>query len=147
MLASLNCRGMEIQPSALHILDNNAKDAALLEAYDAEDKVWSAVQVLPLKPQGTPFPVLAYHICYPEAESLSVAYWESDESLSVIPNSYLRLKGSDSDDDSSDEESYDEATELANVRKYISKMSIRQSPEMPHERQERQQAKTCCPTL
>ncbi|KAL9190264.1 hypothetical protein ACHAXT_007475 [Thalassiosira profunda] len=148
MLASLNCRGMQIQPDdPSHILDNDVKDAALLEAYDAEDKVWSAVQVLPLKPQGTPLSVLAYHICYPEAESLSVAYWESDESLSVIPNSYLRSKGSDSDDNSSDEESYDEATELEKVSKYVRKMSMRHSPEMPHERQERQQPKTCCPTL
>jgi hypothetical protein len=49
-----------------------------------------------------PLKVLAYHMCYRESGSFSVIYWESDSTLSLVPNTYLRRRVSWDDDDNHD---------------------------------------------
>jgi hypothetical protein len=81
------------------------------------------VRVLPLK-------VLAFHMCYRESESFSIVYWETDSTLSIVPNSCLsRREMTDdtddtSDDDSSDDGACDKSTDYIDVRKYIANLQI-----------------------
>jgi hypothetical protein len=107
------------------------EDSNNWEAYDAEDCKWLPVHlmnqvdysVLPLK-------VLAFHMCYNESESFSIVYWDTDSTLSIIPNSCLRCRektvgaASSADETSDDDSSADGAIDESTVRKYIAGLQI-----------------------
>jgi len=132
MLSSLACDRKRLHGN-LPLLGGfkNEEDSTNWDAYDAEDCKWLPVQlmnqvdvcVLPLK-------VLAFHMCYRESESFSIVYWETDSTLSIVPNSCLRRRemtddtDDTSDDDSSDDEACDESTDYIDVRKYIANLQI-----------------------
>ncbi|KAL3823928.1 hypothetical protein ACHAXA_007899 [Cyclostephanos tholiformis] len=100
------------------------------EAYDAENCEWLPVHLMnQVDFDDLPLKVLAFHMCYNESESFSVVYWDTDSTLSIIPNSCLRRRKTDegtssvgetSDDDSSSDEATDEST----MRKYIACLQI-----------------------
>ena len=76
------------------------------EAYDIESASWESVQLMnKVDPSILPIKVIAYHMVYGGSESFSIVYWESDSTLSIVPNSCLRqrAKTDDDEDDSSDE--------------------------------------------
>lgn len=63
------------------------------EAYDAEDCKWLPVQLMNnIDVKFLPLEVLAYHMCYRESGRYSVVFWKDDSVLSVVPNSFLRLR-------------------------------------------------------
>ena len=121
MLASLACERKQLQGDSSILGGTVTEEGVKWEAYDAEDKEWSQVHLMnKVELSQLPLKVNAYHMCYPESdERFSLIYWESDETLSIIPNSYLRLAtAGDSNDDSSDDES-DETTDFLEMRKHI----------------------------
>ena len=130
MMASLACQGKKLQGDS-PVLEGLAteEDANSWEAYDAESCTWESVQLMNKVDQSIlPLTVLAYHMCYPGSETFSVVFWESDSSLSIVPNSCLRQKptsnndsddGSSSSSSSSEEENCVKTNEHEEVRKYI----------------------------
>ncbi len=106
------------------------------EAYDAEDCKWLPVKLLnQVEVSVLPLKVLAFHMCYHESDSFSVVYWETDSTLSIVPNSCLRRRErtDDTDDtsddyssceDGSDDEACDKTTDYIDVRKYIANLQI-----------------------
>jgi len=75
------------------------------EAYDIESASWERVYLMnKVDPFLLPVKVIAYHMCYGRSESFSIVYWESDSTLSIVPNSCLRPKVEVDDDDSNDED-------------------------------------------
>lgn len=97
-------------------------DSYSWEAYDAEDCEWSPVTLMNnVNVSDLPVQVLANHMCYRESGAFSVIYWESDSSLSVVPNTFLRqqvISDDDSDEDSCASEV--ETADIDDVTKYIS---------------------------
>jgi hypothetical protein len=102
-------------------------NATSWEAYDAEDCEWTPVTLMnTVTFSDLPLMVLAYHMCYLESGAFSVIHWESDSSLSVVPNTYLRRRffnDEDSDDDNSEDSSSCadevETSDHEDVEKYI----------------------------
>jgi hypothetical protein len=102
-------------------------NATSWEAYDAEDCEWTPVTLMnTVTVSDLPLMVLAYHMCYLESGAFSVIHWESDSSLSVVPNTYLRRRlfnDEDSDDDNSEDSSSCadevETSDHEDVEKYI----------------------------
>jgi len=101
------------------------------EAYDIESASWESVQLMNKVDQSAlPVKVIAYHMCYGRAESFSVVYWESDSTMSIVPNSCLRQRAKADDDDdssnednssssSSDEEEENHSSDFYKAREYI----------------------------
>lgn len=124
MMTSLSLEGKSLNGSA-PILGRSRveEDAISWEAFDAEDCEWLPVTLMnKMTFLELPLKVLAFHMCYREAGAFSVVYWESDSSLSVVPNTYLRqrvLSDDDSDKDSCDNEI--ESTDYDDVNRYIAK--------------------------
>jgi len=78
-------------------------DSDKFQARDNEEHKWLDVHLLNTIPiSDLPIKVLANHVCYRETGLYSVIFWCSDSMLSLVPNSYLRLRPEedDSDDDS-----------------------------------------------
>ena len=101
------------------------------EAYDIESASWESVQLMnKVDPSILPVKVIAYHMVYGGSESFSIVYWESDSTLSIVPNSCLRQRAKVGDDDdsydednssssSSDEEEENHSSDHYKAREYI----------------------------
>jgi hypothetical protein len=95
---------------------------------DAEDCEWTPVTLMnTVNILDLPLKVLGYHMCYREAGSLSVIYWELDSTLSLVPNTYLRRRVSrsvswdndDNDDNGGSHSCADKITDDEDVKTYI----------------------------
>jgi len=106
MMASFVLQGKKLHGDK-PLLSSADEDTAInWEAYDIESASWESVQLMnKVDPSILPIKVIAYHMCYGRAESFSVVYWESDSTMSIVPNSCLRQRAkTDDDDDSSNED-------------------------------------------
>ncbi|KAL7519196.1 hypothetical protein ACHAWX_003984 [Stephanocyclus meneghinianus] len=112
MLASLSCAGKKLHPNHELISNSyvlNEQDCNEWEAYDAEDCKFLPVQIMN-DVTRLPLEVLAYHMCYRQSGNFSVVFWKEDSVLSLVPNSFLRLRlDHESDTDGSSDE--DECSE------------------------------------
>ena len=140
MISSLSCQGKTLQDFA----PDEEDIPSYWEAYDAEECSWEKVQLLNnLDISTLPLKVIAHHMCYSESGPFRVVYWESDLTLSVVPDSYLRQRflyvdllddescdtstssnSSSSSSDGGSSENEDNPTlmsDYADVRKYIGK--------------------------
>jgi hypothetical protein len=132
MLTSLACDRKRLHGNLpLHGGFKNEEDSTNWDAYDAEDCKWLPVQLMnQVDVRVLPLKVLAFHMCYRESESFSIVYWETDSTLSIVPNSCLRRRemtddtDDTSDDDSSDDGACDKSTDYIDVRKYIANLQI-----------------------
>ena len=78
------------------------------EAYDIESASWESVKLMnKVDPSVLPEKVIAYHMCYGMSGKFSIVYWDSDSTLSIVPNNCLRQRANtdDDEDDSSDDDS------------------------------------------
>ncbi|KAL3792857.1 hypothetical protein HJC23_004782 [Cyclotella cryptica] len=118
MFASLSCSGRKLHPSHEPISnshDAKEEDCNEWEAYDAEDCEYLPVHIMN-DVKRLPLEVLAYHMCYRQSGSFSVVFWKEDSVLSLVPNTFLRLRldnenecNSDSSDSSNDDDECSEA--------------------------------------
>jgi len=107
MMASLALQGKKLHGDEPLFGSVDEDLANSWEAYDIESASWESVQLMnKVDPSVLPVKVIAYHMCYGRAESFSVVYWESDSTMSIVPNSCLRqrAKTDDDEDDSSNED-------------------------------------------
>ncbi len=127
MMTSLRGQGQTLNRT-FPICDSSGVDdeEGSWEAYDAEDCEWTPVTLMnTVNVSDLPLKVLAYHMCYRESGSLSVIYWESDSTLSLVPNTYLRRRRLSWDDDGNDDNGENricaddvETTDHEDVKKY-----------------------------
>lgn len=107
LMASLACAGKTLNKD-LPVLGDIANEESPngWEAFDGEDLEWSGVQLMnSVDLTAVPLQALAYSTCYSEPESFNIVYWDTDSTLSVVPNSCLRPRKGESSRNSSEEES------------------------------------------
>jgi hypothetical protein len=117
MLASLSCAGKKRHPNREPISNSyvlKEQDCNEWEAYDAEDCEYLPIQIMN-DVTRLPLEVLAYHMCYRQSGNYSVVFWKEDSVLSLVPNSFLRLRLdnesiTDSSDGDSDEDECSESS-------------------------------------
>lgn len=128
MMASFERAGKTLNGNSPICERSGVEDnATSWEAYDAEDCNWTSVTLMnTVAVSDLPLKVLAYHMCYLESGAFSVIHWDSDSSLSVVPNTYLRrrlLIDEEIDDDNSEDSSSCadevETSGLEDVKTYI----------------------------
>jgi hypothetical protein len=117
MFASLSCAGKKRHPSREPISNSyvlKEQDCNEWEAYDAEDCEYLPIQIMN-DVTRLPLEVLAYHMCYRQSGNYCVVFWKEDSVLSLVPNSFLRLRldnesSTDSSDGGSDEDECSESS-------------------------------------